>query len=133
MTGKAFGFFQSLKMKGIGSKRMIIEEVSPNFKKYINTVADLNYASIELRPKGILLYINKGLSNYTWVIPYYQLYLYNTNGISIHAQGNFVKFKNNQMSKENKTFFKKLTELKIEYDYNYPQIDSVFFDKNMME
>ena len=118
-VGKPFRFMQIIKLKGIGSKRMIIEKVSLNLKQYMNTVADINYANIELRPGGILIRINKGLQNFTWVIPYYQLVIYKTNGSSIHAQGRFVNFKNNRLLKENKTFFKKMMNMKILYDQKF--------------
>ncbi|WP_100611338.1 hypothetical protein [Confluentibacter lentus] len=119
LVGKRFSFFQSIKMKGIGSKRMIIDEVSPNMKSYTNTISDINYANIEMRSGGILIYINKGLSNFTWVIPYYQLVIYKTDGSSIHAQGRFIKFRNNNMFKENKSFFDKLLDKKIEHESQY--------------
>lgn len=124
LVGKPFTFLQSIKMRGIGSKRMIIEDVSPNMKMYINTVADVNYANIELRPFGILIRINKGLKNFTWVIPYYQLVIYKTNGSSIHAQGKFIHFRNNMTFKENKSFFNKLMDKKIEFDAQYNFQDS---------
>jgi len=119
VVGKTFTFIESIKMKGIGSKRMIINDVSPNLKSYMNTVSDVNYANIELRKSGILIYINKGLQNFTWAIPYYQLVMYKTNGASIHAQGKFVQFKNSITFKENKSFFKKMLDDKIKYDEQY--------------
>ena len=119
LVGKPFSFVESIKLKGVGSKRMIIEDVSPNMKQYMNIVDDLNYANIEIRTKGILIYINKGLKNYTWMIPYYQLVLYKTNGSSIHAQGKFVHFKNNKMFKENKKFMTKLFDAKVKFDEQY--------------
>ncbi len=125
LVGSPFSFFQILRLKGIGSKRMIIEDVSPNLKMILNKVSDLNYGNIELRPNGILIAINKGLRNFTWVIPYYQLYIYKTIGFSIHAQGRFVHFKNNRTHKENTAFFNKLHRLKVEYDRNHPHVDSI--------
>ncbi len=119
VVGEQFSFLESLKMKGIGSKRMIINDVSPNLNTYLNTVSDINYANIELRKSGILIFINKGLQNFTWAIPYYQLVIYKTNGASIHAQGKFVHFKNNITFKENKLFFKKMLDQKIKYDAEY--------------
>ena len=119
VVGEPFTFLESLKMKGIGSKRMIINDVSPNLNTYLNTVSDINYANIELRKSGILIFINKGLQNFTWAIQYYQLVIYKTNGASIHAQGKFVHFKNNITFKENKLFFKKMLDQKIKYDAEY--------------
>lgn len=119
LVGNAFGFIESIKLKGIGSKRMVIDKVSPNLKQYLNTVSDINYGNIELRSNGILIHITKGLQNFTWAIPYYQLVIYKTNGSSIHAQGKFVRFKNNRMLKENKIFFDKLLNEKIKFDEQY--------------
>ncbi len=119
MVGKPFTFLESFKMKGVGSKRMIIAEVSPNLASYMNLVSDVNYANIELRKKGILIYINKGLKTYTWAIPYYHLVMYRTNGISIHAQSSFIHFKNNKTFKENKKFFEKMMDEKIKHDAQY--------------
>lgn len=119
LIGKPFSFMESLKMGGIGSKRMIIENVSPNLQQHLNKVSDINYANIEMRPSGILIYINKGLKNYTWIIPFYHLVIYKSNGISIHAQGKFINFKNNKLFKENKTFMSKLMNAKVKFDERY--------------
>nr|WP_321247360.1 hypothetical protein [uncultured Psychroserpens sp.] len=119
LIGNSFSFIESIRMGGVGSKRMIIENVSPNLQQHLNTVSDINYGNIEIRPNGILLFINKGLKNYTWVIPFYQLVIYKTNGISIHAQGKFVHFKNNKMFKENKKFMTKLFDAKVKFDEQY--------------
>ncbi|NRR92699.1 hypothetical protein HSX10_14080 [Winogradskyella undariae] len=119
LIGRPFSLVQKLRLRGIGSKRMIIDNVSPNMMSLMNKVSDTNYANIELRPKGILIMVNKGLKNFTWIIPFYQLVIYKTNGSSIHAQGRFIHFRNNITFKENKTFFNKLMDLKINYDLEY--------------
>ena len=118
-VGKSFGFVESLRRKGIGSKRMIIDEASPNMQAYMNTVSAMTYANIEMRPLGILIRINKGLKNFTWVIPYYHLVMYKIDGSSIHSQGKFLRFRKNTTFKENKTFFEKLLDEKIKYDTEY--------------
>ncbi len=112
--GHCFSFFESLKIGGIGSKRMIVEEVSQNFNSLLNKVSDLNYGNIELRPNGILVRITKGLENYIWAIPYRKLVIYKSYGLSIHADGKFIRFKNNRTLKENKSFIKKMIRLKVE-------------------
>ena len=119
LVGQPYTFLESFKMKGIGSKRMIIDAASPNFKNYLNATEDVTYASLELRPKGLLVRINKGLNNYTWVVPFYHLVIYKTNGSSIHAQGKFIHFKNNITFKENKSFFDKLLSLKVTFEKQY--------------
>ena len=119
LIDKPFSFLESIRMKGIRSKRLSIKEVSPNLKPYMNFVSDINYVNIELRKKGVLIYFNKGLQNFTWVIPYYQLVVYKTNGSSIHAQGKFIHFENNKIFKENKNFFNKMLDEKVKYDMQY--------------
>ncbi len=122
LVGKPFSFIKAIKLKGIGSKRMIIDEVSPNLHTVINLVNDINYGSIELRPKGILIHIGKGLQRFAWVIPYYKLVIYKTNGASIHADGKFIHFRENKTFKENKQFFKKLLDQKINFDSQFSTI-----------
>lgn len=119
LVGAQCTLVQKWKLKGVGSKRMIIDEVSPNMQSIMNLVPDLNYANIELRPGGILIRINKGLKNFTWIIPYYQLVIYKTNGSSIHAQGKFIHFRNNITFRENKKFFDKLMDQKVKYDIKH--------------
>ncbi len=119
LLGKPYSFFKAIKMGGVGSKRMMIDEVSPGFLKYMNTVADINYGNIEIREKGIIVHINKGLQNFSWAIPTYQLHIYKTSGFSVHAHGNFVRFKKNKLMKENKKFLDKIIDLKIENDKQY--------------
>ena len=103
---------------------MIVNELSPNLSFITNAAADINYANIELRRKGILIRITKGLENFTWAIPFYQLVLYKTDSTSIHAQGKYIHFKNSKTFKENARFFKKLMHEKLKFDeqYTLPQL-----------
>ena len=119
LLGKPYSIIKSLKLGGVGSKRMMISQVSPGFSTIMNTVSDINYGNIELREKGILVHINKGLKNFSWAIPFYQLHIYNTDTFSIHTQGNFVKFTKNKLLRENKKFLGKLVDLKIENNKLY--------------
>lgn len=125
LVGDSYSFIESIKMRGVGSKRMVVEDVSIGFKNILNTVSDINYGSIEFRKKGILVHITKGLKNFSWAIPFYQLHIYNTNSYSIHAQGNFIRFKNNRLLKENKKFLDRLLDLKIKNEENYSFYDAV--------
>jgi len=126
IVGTSYTFMQRVRLKGVGSKRMIIEEVSPNLRKVINNISDINYGSIELRTQGILVHITKGQSNFSWAIPFYQLVIYKTNGSSIHAQGKYIHFKNNITFKENRRFFDKLINEKIKFDeqFKFQNLDS---------
>ena len=125
IVGNSYSFFEAIKMKGVGSKRMMITDVSQGFKSVLNTVSDINYGNIEIRKKGIIVHINKGLKNFSWAIPFYQLHTYKTTGFSVHAQGNFIRFTNNKLLKENKKFIQKIVALKIENDKNYEFYNAV--------
>lgn len=118
-VGKPYTLFQALKRRGIGSKRMIVDKVSPNLNPILNTVSDLNYANIEMRKNGILIHITKGLKNFTWAIPFYHLVLYKTDGMSIHAQGKFINFKKSKTFHENKNFLRSLLDEKVQFDEQY--------------
>ncbi|WP_299095452.1 hypothetical protein [Winogradskyella sp.] len=126
LVGSPFSLVQKLKLRGVGSKRMIVDEVSPNLQQVLNIVSDINYGNIELRPKGILIHITKGLKNFTWIIPYYHLVIYKINGSSIHAQGKFVHFRANKTFKENKKFFDKLIDQKTKHDMLYKMPDTLW-------
>lgn len=114
LIGNSFSFIKAFKLGGVGSKRMIIDDVSPNLRQYLNISSDLNYGNIEIRPQGILIHFTKGLSRYSWIIPFYMLVVYKTNGISFHSQGMYIHFKDNKTYRENKKFIDKLLALKLE-------------------
>ena len=118
-VGKPYTFFEAIKRRGVGSKRMIVDKVSPNLNPILNTVSDINYANIEMRKKGILIHITKGLKNFTWAIPFYHLVLYKTDGMSIHAQGRFIHFKKSKNFYENKIFLRSLLKEKVQFDEQY--------------
>ncbi|MDA7707158.1 hypothetical protein N9A47_00660 [Flavobacteriaceae bacterium] len=118
-VGKPYTFFEAIKRRGVGSKRMIVDMVSPNLNPILNTVSDLNYANIEMRKNGILVHITKGHKNFTWAIPFYHLVLYKTDGMSIHAQGKFIHFKKSKNFYENKNFLRSLLKEKVQFDEQY--------------
>ena len=93
-VGKPFPFLQRLKMGGIGSKRMNIIEFSTALKEYSTTVADTQFGFIELRPKGILILINKQLTNYCWPIAFDDLQYTGQVDLKIGANADFIIFEN---------------------------------------
>ena len=112
IIGKKFNLIESILMGGIGSKRLILESFSVKFKDYIKDGFDLNYVNIELRKKGIKVFITNRQKRITWVIPYFRLVIYKTPVYSIHSNGSFLKFSNRLNHKENLSFFKKLVKIK---------------------
>ena len=119
LVGKSFSLRKKLKFRGVGSGRMVIDKASPKLELTLLNGPDLNYANIELRPKGILVRITRRLDNFTWIIPYYHLHIYKTSGLSVHGQGQFLHFRENQMLHNNKSFFRKLSNLKLEFMKDY--------------
>ena len=78
LVGKKYNLIKSIRLRGIGSKRLIVDELSINFKKLIQQKNDIIYSNIELRKKGIIVYVVDGQKRFTWVIPYYKLVIYKT-------------------------------------------------------
>jgi len=115
LVGRSFSLKKKLILRGVGSGRMVIDEASPKLEQTLLNGPDLNYANIELRPKGILVRITRRLDNFTWIIPYYHLHIYKTEGLSVHGQGQFLHFRENQMLYNNKSFFRKLSNLKLDF------------------
>jgi len=119
LIGKPFSFFETIKLGRVVSKQMLIEEASPNLQYCLNIDSNANYATIQLRSDGILIDINKSSRRFTWIIPYYQLVIYKTNGTSIHAQGKYIHFKNDRVFKKHKDFFDTLFNRKVKYDERF--------------
>ncbi|HUH47653.1 MAG TPA: hypothetical protein VLZ54_10905 [Arenibacter sp.] len=115
LVGRSFGFFDLIRLRGTESKRMAIQDMSPNFLLHLGRSPDANYIHIEIRPSGVLIFINKGRENLIWVIPYYQLVIYTTNGITIRAHGNYIHLGDDALLPENNAFFRKLSEVGLDY------------------
>ena len=112
ILGDSFSFFQILKLRGIGSSRFVIDSVSEKLSQTMNKVSDVNYCSIELRPKGILVNITQQINLFSWVIPYYKLVIFNSNTFSIHANGSYIKMVKDKNYSNNKNFISKMLKLK---------------------
>ena len=112
ILGNSFGFLQTLKFRGIGSSRFIIDSVSKKLSHTINEVSDINYCSIELRPNGILVNITQQLNLFSWIIPYYKLVIFNSNTFSIHANGSYIKMVKDKNYLNNKKFIAKMLKLR---------------------
>ena len=119
LVGLPFSLRKRIRMHGVGSKRMIIENLSPKFPEILASTSDLKFANIELRPNGIIVHLSNGLTKYIWVLPYFHLSIYKTPNVSLHGQGHSLHFRNNVTYRENKEFFKKLMREKSAFDMQY--------------
>ncbi len=114
-VGRAFSVLKALKYGSIGSRRMLIQEMSTGLQPAEKRTSGLQYGNIELRPKGIILHINKGGQIYAWIIPYYRLSVFMSDTFTIHAEGEFIRFNKEKTLAENNKFIKKMMLLKAEY------------------
>ncbi len=113
--GKTYSFLERIKIGSIGSSRLVIKALSTNLKpKNMQTLA-INYANIELRPKGIIIHFTHRLERYSWIIPYYRLVTYSTQTFSVHSNGNFIQFMKNKDYLDNKKFIGKMIDLKNDF------------------
>ncbi|MEM6737947.1 MAG: hypothetical protein AAF620_17950 [Bacteroidota bacterium] len=80
------------KMGGIGSKRMIIEDISEGYQKYLNAEHYLSYANIELRPKGIIVHFRYKLQAYAWIMPFDELEIVYDKFLTLNVTGKFIVF-----------------------------------------
>ncbi len=119
LVGSPFSLIKKIKLKGIGSKRMIINSVSENFKELINNVSDINYANIELRPKGIIVHFTQQLKRFSWVIPYYKLVIFNGDYFSIHSNSSYIQLIKGKGKNENKSIIQKILLLKSKISEEY--------------
>lgn len=114
LVGKPYNLLEILKMGSIGSSRMEIIEYSPLFSKVMAWDKQAIFASIALRPRGVMVIINVRLSNYSWVIPYHYLSIFKTDILTIHGQGQFLKLK--IRGDQNKKLISKILKLKSDFD-----------------
>ena len=115
LVGKKYNLIKSIRLGGIGSKRLIVDDLGVNFKKLIQQKTDLIYSNVELRDKGIIVYVVDGQKRFTWVIPFYKLVIYKSPTFSIHSYGNFIRYSNKLNHKQNLLFFKKI----LDHKYNF--------------
>ena len=116
ILGKPIGLLDSIKLGGKGSHRMLVEEVSDKLQIVINPITQVNYGSIELRPKGIIFhFVQGGLKSYAWLIPYYKLSIFFTESITIHADGEFAKLRKESATEKARKFILKVLKQKANY------------------
>ena len=113
--GNAYSLIKKLQLGGIGSRRLVIEHFSENINHLKLKVSGLQYANIEIRPKGIIIHINQGIYTYAWTIPFFRLSIYNGDFFTIHGNGNYIQFNKEKSWKENRNFLQKLIHLKSKY------------------
>lgn len=115
IVGKTFSFFEKIKIGSIDSSSLLIEELSAKLQPKNMQLLAVNYANIELRPKGIIIHFTIKLDRYSWIIPYYRLVTYSTQTFSIYSNGHFIKFNKNKNYRDNKAFIDKIIDSKNKF------------------
>lgn len=73
LAGRPYSLIQRLKLGGIGSHRIIIDQASDDLEKYINPGHSINHVNFELRPLALLAHLKRRTQTFCWVIPYINL------------------------------------------------------------
>ncbi len=119
-VGKPFTFIENLKLKGIGSPRMIITKSSEQITQLLSLDHNLNWCNIELRPKGIIIGFRSLLESYSLIIPFYKLVIYKPgNSYTFHIDHLFISIDNSVPNKKFSAFMEKLNQLKSENSPTY--------------
>jgi|TARA_B110000046_G_scaffold123224_1_gene129784 hypothetical protein len=113
-VGFSYTFWESLKMGGSGSQKLIINDCHEIFDPYLKQLHSTKYCNIELRPKGIGLRFRYKLEAIGWFVPYSALsYDHDEFYIRIQDQitGYFMNVKASHRNRINLKFTKKLKQL----------------------
>ncbi len=111
-VGIAFGWFQRIKMGGIGSKRMQILESSQALWELLSYQRSTKYCYIELRPKGIIIHFRSILETIGWVIPFRHLNFKLAGKKYLIRDGeNFISIGGVNQAPPDHPFFQKLQQL----------------------
>ena len=115
LVGKELSLIKKLKLKGAGSRKLYIKKCDNEIYDLLSNDYDLSVCNIEIRPKGIIIYIKSKLETYGLVIPYYKLVIFKVGDedYTINADTNFLKIRIKNMSDHR--FMKKVNSQKAEY------------------
>ena len=119
MVGKPFGFWERIKMKGIGSPIFTLSHASEGINTRLPKDLSMVKVSFELRPNGVIVHFKKYTEHYTWVIPYYRLSVYQSRDLSIHAEGEYMKLSTLKLRKSHHTFIQRLISLKALFSADF--------------
>lgn len=120
LVGKSFSFLENIKLKGIGSPRLIITKSSSKIEAILHKNNAIKYANIELRPQGIIIGFQSQLEVYALVIPFYKLVIFKPgNSITFHVDAHFVSIDCSKNYSKIASFLAKVDSLKMKQDYEF--------------
>ena len=115
IVGRAFSLIERIRLKGIGSGKLIIIDASEEIIELLKLDNNINYCNIELRTNGIIIRFRSLLETYGLIIPYYKLVIYKgeSNIYSFYKDNYYIKFMAD--NKKTSLFVKKIVRLKIKF------------------
>ena len=113
--GESYGLIKTFQLRGKGSGRMLIEEMSQKLFDSLDGHAGMHFTNIEQRPKGILLFFKRNTSEFTWAVPFHHLSVFKTKTYNIHAQGQYVKLRLSTVFPYNEKFLKRMLKFRNDY------------------
>lgn len=113
LVGRPFGFLERIKMKGIGTSKMIITSASSEIIDLLANSAGTDYCHLEMRKQGLIVGFMSQRRVYAWAIPYYKLILYSQSGnLTIFDDEHNIKLKPSFNSNLDRKFIIKILEQK---------------------
>ena len=90
---------KKLKLKGAGSRKLYIKKCDNEIYDLLRNDYELSVCNIEIRPKGIIIYIKSNLETYGLIIPYYKLVIFKVGDedYTINVDANFLNLNNDIM------------------------------------
>ena len=118
IVGKPFSLQNRLKMRGIGSGKLVISSASIEIHNLLILDNNINTCSIEMRPMGVIVHFRSLLETYGLVIPYFKFKIYKGKSkiYSIYKDQYYIKVKAEKSSIHE--FFRKISNHKV---LNTPQ------------
>jgi len=115
LVGEEFSLMKKLKLKGAGSRKLYIKKCDNEIYDLLRNNYELSVCNIEIRPKGIIIYIKSNLETYGLIIPYYKLVIFKVGDedYTINADTNFLKIR--IKSRSDHGFMKKINSQKANY------------------
>ena len=115
IVGRPFSLIERIRLRGIGSGKLIIIDASEEIVQLLRLDNNMNYCNIELRTNGIIIRFRSLLETYGLIIPYYKLVIYKgeSNIYSFYKEKYYIKFMAN--NKKASLFVKKIVGLKIKF------------------
>jgi hypothetical protein len=115
LVGRSIRFIDRIKMDGIGSQRLMVQEADSEITALISEHNGPSYTNIELRPKGIIIAFRIKLDNWVLVLPYHKLSVFkNAKELILHQDNWKLKLTPVNNAGLDLKFFQKLLKLKAE-------------------